>query len=129
MARQHADDVQYRAVITTTFPDVVRDGNVLRAGFVRTEHYGPYPKRSTAATQITRERNAYTRSDVTVVGHVEVGQVIWTPEGQETAVELISTAELEALRDADRDLDALHRWGVDNWEGYGDALSDKDPDA
>ena len=128
MARNHADDVQYRAVITAEFPDVVRDGNVIREGYTATRTLGPYPKQHTAASQITRERNAFTRSDVTVTGHVEVGQVIWTREGQETAVELVTTAELEALRSADRTLDALQRWGVDNWEGYEDAMAERDPD-
>ena len=32
--------------------------------------------------------------------------------------------DLEALKSASAELDALHAWGVDNWEGYGDALSD-----
>ncbi len=34
----------------------------------------------------------------------------------------IDQKELQRLRDAKAKLDALEAWGVDNWEGYDDAL-------
>ena len=127
MARTHADDVQFRAVIRYDVPERNGlDGRVLREAFTRTEILGPYQKPHTAAAQITRAARYWPPESVT--GHVEVGQVMWRPVEQADDVVLIPADELRALRSADATLDALHSWGVDNWEGYGDALSGKDPD-
>ena len=123
MARNYAGDVQYRAVITVDFPEVVRDGSVLLKAYRSTRTLGPYPKEHTAASQITRKRNAFTRSDVTVTGCVEVGQVIWTPLGQEEDVVLVSKSELESLREDARKLAALEAAGVDNWSDYDYAMA------
>jgi len=37
---------------------------------------------------------------------------------------LIDKAEYDQLLLSDRKLDALERWGVDNWGGYGDAMKE-----
>lgn len=111
MARDHAADILYRAVISRA------DGSFREA-------IGPYLKSGTAHAQITRRRRYWP----TEAGRVEVGQVIWTPEGQEAAVELVATSELESLRE-DRDfLQRLRNAGVDNWEGYSFAFQDDEED-
>lgn len=113
MARQHADDVQYRVVLPSHIPD-------------RPIILGPYPKQHTAQAQLTRRGRYY--GERASEARVEVGQVLWRPVGTEEDVVLITRAELDALKESDRELSALHAWGVDNWEGYEDAMAEKDPD-
>ena len=40
----------------------------------------------------------------------------------------ITQKEYDALLKADRELNALECYGVDNWGGYGDAMSSLDED-
>lgn len=48
-------------------------------------------------------------------------QAVALPEGADA--EIVASKELESLRAASAQLDALHAAGVDNWEGYAEARS------
>ncbi len=141
MARSYVGDGKevFRAVITTT---VTEDGKEPRV-FVRT--YGPYNTAAPAKAMVSREtryslpleeskrryplRQTHTGREIT--GRVEKASAItWTDIADPDPVEIVTipASEYAALKEADSELEALHEWGVDNWEGYGDALSGRSVD-
>lgn len=132
MARTMGDKGEaFRAVITRT--STKPDGTVTSF----TTYEGPYASVGTAKAQVTRAkrlnsrttRNAWDGSTTVWDGFVEKAATTWEPVDSPVVERVtITAAEYEALKLADAELDALHEWGVDNWEGYGDALAGRSPD-
>lgn len=108
-------------------------------------YFGPYGKVGAARAQASRlkreedyNRDSWRRwrpesNRPERVYEVEEGNVIWGPvrdgsdalehpDGPGTGTVLVDASELEALRTSAAVLDRLNAAGVDNWEGYGDAL-------
>lgn len=110
--------------VKSTRPEVI-DGK--ETGETRHDYYGPYGTVGAARREASRHDGyGYYHGRPAPTHEVEQGNVTWGPIRDGAAIDgqvLVDASELEALRTSAAVLDRLNAAGVDNWEGYGDALS------